>query len=177
MDKHWIVFGFLSYCALLARFGVPSDRRGWSVLAWFAFANFILNWALLDRIDSDWIHVIAAGVEFLTIRTLLVLSWNSFGKRQSLILGLFFACHLGLYVDINSGTSLIYNHYETAILALLVCQMALGFTGIKHVFRNVDRAIFRNRASGVHGFELDLDTRRLHKGREEGEKERTPRKE
>lgn len=172
MDRHWIVFGFLCYCALLARFGLPSDRRGWSVLSWFAFANFILNWALLDRMDSYWIHVIAGVVEFLTIRTLIAVSWNSFGKRQSLILGFFFYFHFALCLDINTGSSMVYDTYKPSILVLLVCQMALGAKGIRHVFRNVDRGLFRHRASGVHGFELDLDTRRLREVRNKG----TPRK-
>lgn len=170
MDRHWLIFLFLAYCGVLARWGVAGDRRGWEVLAWFAFANFSLNWLILDRIDSDWIHVIAAMVDFLTIRTLLALSWNTFGKRQVMILGLFWLSHLAVYVDINIGTNLVYDNYEIYILALLIGQMTLGANGISFIYRNVRAKSHRYAPAWGNGIELDLDCNRLHKDSEEGPK-------
>lgn len=170
MPNHWIVFGFMAYCCLLARFGVSGDRLGWTVLSWFAFLNLVLNYLILDRIESDWIHVIAAVVDFLTIRTLLALSWNTFGKAQGLLLGGFFLSHLAVFVDINSGSNYVYTHFETLLLALLIGQMTLGANGIKHIYRNLREKSHRLSVAGVHGIELDLDRNRLHKDREEGPK-------
>jgi len=148
VDNHWLIFVFLSYCAILARWGIGGDKGVWTVLALSGLFN--LSYAGWIE-DGNWLVLTAALGEFLTIKAIQMWGWNALGKRQSLILGLLWMVHLFLYLDLNLGTSMVYDRYELIIRLLATAQLILGTNGIIDLGERVCirlRALHRIRSHG-----------------------------
>ena len=142
MDYFTVIVIFGAVCSILGRWGLSRDRGVWTILAISAVVN--MGYAPYVT-DGNWLIFLAACCEFLTIGALSLFAWNKLGRRQSFILGLLWIAHCGLYLDVNLGTCVIYDHYETVTQCLIGAQLALGTNGIHQLFK---RASLRVRSFG-----------------------------
>jgi hypothetical protein len=144
-----VILFFLFFCSVLGRWGLVRDRGVWTILALSAVVN--LSYAPYV-VDGSWLIFIAAFAEFATIKALQLFAWNRLGKRQSLILGALWLAHLCLYFDVNWGSSLVYDRYESVTHILIAMQLAFGTDGIIYLAERTHsrvRSLFGFRGDGV----------------------------
>lgn len=158
IERLLVIGGFLAYCLILSLWGIERDRPAWRVLAAFASIDICVELAFWDA-GADWGPLIYAFREFLVIKALQQWAWNPFGKRIACVVGLFFTVHLFLYLDLELGTNMVYDHYEIAIRALLAALVALGTHGFTGMAKGcLDRL---RKTGGVRGYGFQLDFRRV----------------
>lgn len=127
---------FLAACLLCAFFArTPGDARVWLVLSGGAVANFLLNVFLLDRYDAAWEPICLASLDFLVIAVIAARFLTPLGCAQVALVSTSWATHYFLYLDVSSGTSIVYDVYEHAVLSISALQIVIGcnalFDGIR----------------------------------------------
>jgi len=127
---------FLFVCMFFSVFGPLRNRNVWNVLTFACFLNIMLGAAVFDKMDSAWLPAWYGFLECLTISLLYLLAWNPLGKTQALILFGAWVCHICLYMDVTLGSNLVYDSYETLILAVMLTQLLTGTNGLFEMARD-----------------------------------------
>ena len=127
---------FLIVCMFFSVFGPERNRNVWSVLTFACLLNIVLGAAVFDKMDSAWLPAWYGFLELLTINLLYRFAWNPLGKTQALILFGAWICHICLYRDVTLGTNLVYDNYETLILAVMLTQLLTGTNGLFEMARD-----------------------------------------
>lgn len=156
VERLLVIGGFLCYCLLLGRWGVERDRPAWRVLACFGCMDVCIELAFPNGFGSDWGPAIYGMKEIVVANALLFFAWSPIAIRMTVVVGLFWVVHLCLYLDIETGSNLIYDHYELSIRGLIVLLAALGTNGIAHAAKGIRDSLLAGNRIRSHGNQLDL---------------------
>jgi hypothetical protein len=117
---------FLVCLLLLLAFATKKDRAA----LWIITISNVVGWLLVifvtRQIHAPWKLVIPAGGETLTILALIGIGRNRSSLIQASLLLIAWLSHVLCYVDCQTGSNLVYDHYEQILAGVAVCQL-LGF--------------------------------------------------
>ncbi len=170
MERLIIIGGFALYCLVLAMYGNPKEKPAWLVLAVFALIDMPIELMFPDGFGSFWGPISFGVRELIVINALFLFAWNRFGQIIAGVVGLFWVAHLCLYLDLNEGSKLIYDHYEWVIKTLIAVIITLGLHGVIGICKKCVHRLHRlcdlggrrlkpSRASGRCQIELEKDKR------------------
>lgn len=118
---------FFPLCLLfLLVWSTPKDRAA----LWIVTISNAIGWLLVifvtRQIHAPWKLVIPGAGETLTILALVSIGRNRTAFIQAGLLLIAWCAHLLCYVDCQSGSNLVYDHYEQ-ILACVALGQLIGF--------------------------------------------------
>lgn len=117
----WYVW-FTALCVVLAAFGASHRRSVWAVLAAASLASMLMG-VMLDGVDSACKLLAYAALEVVTVRYLLSCQCRTLALWQASACVLAWCSHVLLFIDVEAGTSAIYENYESAILLIAALQL------------------------------------------------------
>lgn len=106
-----------------------STRRDRAAL-WIVTISNLVGWLLVifvtRQIHAPWKLAIPAAGETLTILALVTIGQNRSAYFQAVLLLIAWLAHVLCYVDCQTGSSLVYDHYEQILAGVALAQL-LGF--------------------------------------------------
>lgn len=118
---------FFPLCLLfLLVWSTPKDRAALWIVTLSNFVGWLLVLTVTRQIHAPWKLVIPGAGETLTILALITLGRNRSSYIQAVLLLIAWCAHLLCYLDCQTGSNLVYDHYEQ-ILALVAVGQLLGF--------------------------------------------------
>jgi len=155
VERLLVIGGFLTYCLILSLWGIERDRPAWRVLAAFASIDICVELAFPDGF-GDWTASINGIEEILVANALMFFAWSPIVKWMMGVIGLLWISHLCLYLDVETGSNIIYDSYEPVIRALIVLLASLGSNGTTHVAKGIRDSLLAGDRFRRRSFQLDL---------------------
>lgn len=111
---------------LLLAFSTKKDRAA----LWIVTISNLVGWLLVvfvtRQIHAPWKLAIPAAGETLTIFALITIGGNRSSFFQAICLLIAWLSHVLCYVDCETGSNLVYDHYEKILDGVAFAQL-LGF--------------------------------------------------
>lgn len=156
LERLLVIGGFLSYCLILSFWGVERDRPAWRVLACFGCLDIGVELLFSDGHGPGWTESINATREIAVLWALFVFAWSPAVVWMMAVVGLFCIAHLCLYLDVETGSSLIHDNYEITIRGLIVLLAALGTNGAINVAKGIRDRLHAGNLRRLRGIQLDI---------------------
>ena len=131
--------GFIVGVVLLRCGATPRDRNALTVVLSATIASWLLVTFVTHGITASWKLVIPGAVETVTIWALLRWSRGRTGWAQVALVAVAWMTHLLCYIDLQAGTNMVYDNYETILGAVSALQLAACYDTILHHLRRLGR--------------------------------------
>lgn len=95
----------------------------------------------LHSLLAPWKLVFPSSVEVLTILALLTWARNRTGFWQVGLLSIAWFAHLFCYVDIITGSNLVYDNYSSILGLVAVGQILVCYDTLLHIWFSLGRAV------------------------------------
>lgn len=135
MWQHWY-YVYIALLVILAVGGKARHRLTWLILLGAAGLSIGLR-AALGSIDAPWTLLPFSCIELVTIVTLLALTYYRLGCLQCFALSAAVVAHLLCYLDLVTGSNMVYDRYETYLVIIALAQLALGTDDLMQLFRRL----------------------------------------
>ena len=117
---------FLGCLLFLLLFSTQRDRASLLIVTVSNIIGLLLVIFVTRQIHAPWKLAIPGAGETLTILALIGVARNRTAYFQAILLLIAWCAHLLCYVDCETGSNLVYDHYEQILGGVAVLQI-LGF--------------------------------------------------
>ena len=138
-DQTLLFMTALIVCGACAR--TTKDSFAWVILIVASVINFAANIFVLDKYDEYWEPLALGTIDFACVVLLVKLIGNRMAVIQASLIALGWLAHFFLYLDLNLGTSMVYEQYEVLILLVSITQLSLGANGIVQAIKKSIRSV------------------------------------